>query len=125
MLPRVQEEFEELKNIYEQAELHQNPDGSIHIEIPDVRIQDWWEPTTIRTLLVIQPDYPQSRPMIFVQDDLKLKGSGIKPKGSGGPSQLRGKNWLSLCWNPENWDISNQTLLRAFRFGLLRFELKE
>ena len=124
MLPRVQKEVEQLLEEYPDTEIKKQPNGSIHIEIPNVPLPEWWNQSTTRLLIVLQPDYPNSRPTFFAEPTIRLKANNNPPAGSG-LAAIEEKQWMSFCWNPSSWDLSRESLWKFVKFAQSRFLLQQ
>ncbi|MEE8167536.1 MAG: E2/UBC family protein [Candidatus Hydrothermarchaeales archaeon] len=124
LLPRVKEEIEQIKEEYPGTVIRMQSNGGVHLEIPNMPLPKWWEPPTISLLIVLQPDYPNSRPGFFTPPDVKLKENGNPPGGSS-EAEIEGKKWKGYCWNPSQWDLSRETLWKFVKFAILRFNERQ
>lgn len=121
MLPGVQGQLERLREEYPDAQVTTQPDGSIHIEVPDVPIAKGWNKDGIRILIVLPVGYPQAAPSGFNADpDLRLSG-GKQPDGSG-EQGVGNQSWLHFCWSPQSWDYNRESLWKFLKFCQSRFE---
>lgn len=121
MLPRLRDEIDALKAEYPGTEEFEQPDGSVHVIVPNVPLPSTWEPPLTRLLMIIAPSYPNARPNFFTEPLVNLKTHPPQITGSA-ITKIGGIDWRSFCWNPSNWDLSRETLLRFLKFAVTRFD---
>lgn len=123
MLPRVAAELDALRQEYpgeDRVLVAEQPDGSFIVTIRDVALPAGWSKPSTTLRFVVPPAYPQARPSGFFADpDLQLATGG--PGSGGGEGQLPDGKWRSYCWQPKQWELSRETLLRYAKFAEARF----
>lgn len=119
MTTRIQTDIKRLRQDFPDLIIKEFGDNTIHIEIPEFLLTKWWKPPVTRLLLVVQRDFPQSRPSFYIGDEVR-RPDGNPPDGSGGPKTIDNKQWRSLCWNWQ-WDPAKETLWRLVKAIKQRF----
>lgn len=120
LLATVEAQLERLHLDYPTAEMRPQPDGSIHVLLPEISTGSDWSPPTVRLLIILPPGYPENRPNGFeASPDLRL-ASGNQPSGSGAQA-VAGEQWLHFCWQPASWDHTRENLWRYAKFCQQRF----
>lgn len=122
LLPRVTNEIERVKESFPTTQVTVQPDGSIHIEIPNVPLPPGWNKSEATILIIVPIGYPQARPDGFYADsDLRAQNGAKVPDGSG-QVQIAGRNWTRFCWQPTTWDMSRDNLWKYVKLALSRFK---
>jgi len=121
LLPRLRTEIDELRSEYPSAIENEQPDGAVHLIIPDIPFPIAWEPSRIRVLLVVPSAYPTAKPVFYTEPSVKMKAVA-QVGGKSGLTRIGDSDWCTYCWNPSVWDLSRETLLRFLKFSLSRFE---
>lgn len=120
MTPRIQADIDRLRQDFSDLTVTEPGDGTVHVRIPDLHLPNWWNPTVTRVLLVVQPDFPNSRPAFYVAHETH-NAAGSQPRGANGPHAIDGEQWMGLCWN-WNWDPGRETLWRLVKAVQRRFD---
>jgi len=103
----LDEQFAKLQDLYRDAKIRPNGDGSHVIFIPDLPLPPGWNKTAANIYFVVPAGYPFARPDCFWTDqDLRLAHGGV-PTNTNQNAQLPGESkpllWFSYhpgAWNP-------------------------
>jgi hypothetical protein len=120
LLPTVEAQIARLREDYSEVDVRPQPDGTTHLVVGPVRLDEAWSKPTSRVLIVLPLGYPQARPSGFFADPEVRPAPGGDPAGSG-HQQVAGEQWRAFCWQPANWDQDRETLWRYVKFCERRF----
>ncbi len=120
LLPSVEAQIARLREDYTNVDVRPQPDGTTHLVVSPLRLDQGWSRMASRVLVILPPGYPQARPSGFFADpDVRLCTGG-EPAGSG-QQEMAGEQWRTFCWQPANWDHDRETLWRYVKFCERRF----
>jgi hypothetical protein len=122
MLDSVKDELDKLKEEYPEMTITPQPDGSIHVIIPEIPLPGGWNQQKTKLLIIVPQGYPQTRPTVFMTEPNLRLADGKTPGGSG-QNQNPSGTWLSFCWQPKTWDITKDALWKYIKFTIDRFRL--
>ena len=113
----VNVQFEQLRQKYPHATLHERSDGSAVIRIPDMPLNNQkWNKNSTTIYFVAPVGYPAAKPDCFWTDaDLRL-ASGNPPKNTGNqplPGMEVPTLWFS--WHPSSWNATSDDLRTYLR----------
>jgi len=122
----LEEHIARAKQDYPSLLVHEQPDGSVHIELPDFKLPDGWKNAKddsgrIRILVILPIGYPSTKPNGFEADlSLRLQNDQTPSQGCG-QHQVNGQPWFHFCWQPQVWDQNRENLWRYLKFIERRF----
>jgi hypothetical protein len=108
------EQFEDLKKQYPNAEAKSDESGGMNIKIPDAILPPGWNKSQSNIFFKVPVGYPVAKPDCFwVDADVRL-ASGEAPQNSGFqpiPPESEPKLWFS--WHADPW-LPNRDTLRSY-----------
>lgn len=122
MLKVLNDQIEELKQRFPEAQVTPNPDGSYFIQLDGFPLPPGWSKHDVTLMLVVPIGYPHTRPNGFEVDAELRLANGNVPSGY---SQVNygGKPWLHLCWQPgQPWITEKDGLWKHIAFAELRLQ---
>jgi hypothetical protein len=110
----------------ERPSVHQLPNGSHLIRIPEVKLGEGWNRRTATVLFVAPVGYPEARPDCFWIEPGELRvGEHGTPQSSNDSNPIPGDDvagrsttWFS--WHLQAWNPAEDTLVRFFNAILQR-----
>jgi hypothetical protein len=103
MLDVIRQQFERAKQDFPNLQATEQPDGSIELIIDDLVIPQHWGRENVSILTILPVGYPQAAP-------------------NGFQAKLDGQNWSGICYRPQTWDSSRDSLWKWIKLIERYFE---
>jgi len=112
----LQEQFEILKNEYQEAVSQQLPSGACLIVIPNFKLSNGWshQSTTVKFLAPV--GYPFAKPDCFwIEPTVRLKSGGMPQNCNISAIPEVNVNHLWFSWHVAQWNPNRDNLLTFVR----------
>lgn len=111
----IEQQLQELKQLYPDAVATHQPSGAYLIEVPNYRMPPGWNQKIVRIIFLAPPGYPAAQPDCFWVEPVGIRlANGATPQGTNDSNPIPGigprGTWFS--WHLQGWNPNCDTLIR-------------